>query len=159
MPFSWILLDHRNTKRTSEPRVAWIHSAFPCKKPSKSLHAHYFIVTVGRGFREMDITTSQTQETNSLQILKNKAYNILKISDWFPRCAHFHSIPTHNHSFPKNLFPSFDIYFNDILLSSFAGWLFNYKNMHGMKKDFFLPNGTTCPLWTSWSSVLGMAGV
>ena len=24
---------------------------------------------------------------------------------------------------------------------------------------FFLSNATTCPLWTSWSSLLGMAGV
>ena len=24
---------------------------------------------------------------------------------------------------------------------------------------YFFPNATTCPLWTSWSSLLGMAGV
>ena len=69
----------------------------------------------------MDVTISQTQETNSLQILKNKPHKNLKISDRFPRCAHLHYMYLPKPFFSKNLFPSFDIYFNDILLSSFAG--------------------------------------
>jgi len=69
----------------------------------------------------MDITISQAQETNYAQILKNKAHNILKISDRFPRCVHLHYIPTHYHSFPKIYSLILIFIFNNILLSSFAG--------------------------------------
>ena len=31
--------------------------------------------------------------------------------------------------------------------------------MTTMSEIFFLSNATTCPLWTSWPSLLGMAGV
>ena len=34
------------------------------------------------------------------------------------------------------------------------------RQRHGSGDDFYSPpNATTCPLWTSWSSLLVMAGV
>ena len=44
--------------------------------------------------------------------------------------------------------------------ASAANKLFIVTEMDGLTKKMFPPlNATTCPLWTSWSSLLGMAGV
>ena len=46
---------------------------FPCKKPSKTLHARNFIITDGIGFRGIDITISRSSRNQLTTNLKKKS--------------------------------------------------------------------------------------
>jgi len=112
----------QNYKANILTKISLDSFCFPLQDPFKTRHVHYFIVTDGTVFREIDITISKNTRTQlTTNLKKNKKHKQLKISDRFPRFVHLHYVTTHNHSFPKIYFPVLMFIFNYILLSALVG--------------------------------------